>query len=69
MGAAYGDALMAALQAGFYEDWNALSEVIEAEQVYEPEPEAAAYYSAHKELFAKLYEANRSLMHTLSREG
>lgn len=69
MGAAYGDALMAALQAGFYEDWNALSRVTRAEHVYEPEQSASAYYHAHKELFSKLYEANQSFMHTLSREG
>ena len=69
MGAAYGDALMAALQAGFYEDWDALSRVIEPRKTYKPEQPAATYYEKHKELFAKLYEANKTFMHTLSRES
>lgn len=69
MGAAYGDALMAALQAGFYEDWDALSRVIEPRKTYKPEQPAAAYYEKHKELFARLYEANKTFMHTLSRES
>lgn len=69
LGAAYGDALMASLAAGFYQDWNQLAQVTEPDCVYYPEPAAAAYYDRHKELFAKLYEANQPFMHTLSRES
>lgn len=69
MGAAYGDALMASLSAGFYQDWNELAEVIEPEKEYVPDPKNAAYYEEHKELFSRLYEANQSFMHTLSQEA
>ena len=68
IGAAYGDALMASLQAGFYKDWDALSRVIQPKETYIPEPQASAYYQAHKELFAQLYENNQSIMHILSKE-
>lgn len=69
IGAAYGDALMASLQAGFYRNWEELSEVIEPAKVYLPIPENAVYYQAHKGLFEKLYEVNKEYMHLLSAEG
>ena len=68
IGAAYGDALMASLKAGFYESWEELSRVIRPAKTYVPDQEAAAYYQDHKELFAKLYETNKSAMHVLSKE-
>lgn len=68
MGAAYGDALMASLKAGFYENWEALARVIRPAKTYLPDLENAAYYQDHKELFAKLYEINKSTMHDLSKE-
>ncbi|MDD3402004.1 MAG: FGGY-family carbohydrate kinase [Hespellia sp.] len=69
VGAAYGDALMASLKAGFYKDWEALARVIEPKKTYVPNAEAARYYEGHKELFQKLYESNKTFMHTLSQES
>lgn len=66
IGAAFGDALMASLAAGFYESWEALSQVVKPAVTYRPDPVASAVYEKHKDLFAKLYTDNREHMHFLA---
>ena len=67
IGAAFGDALMASLAAGFYESWEALSQVVKPAVTYRPDPAASAVYEKHKDLFVKLYIDNREHMHYLAR--
>ena len=67
IGAAFGDALMASLAAGFYESWEMLSQVVKPAVTYRPDPAASAVYEKHKDLFVKLYIDNREHMHYLAR--
>lgn len=65
MGAAYGDALMASLAAGFYENWEELSGVVKPARIYTPNLENAELYRKYKTMFKELYEKNKEMMHTL----
>lgn len=65
MGAAYGDGLMAALAAGFYESWEELSQVVKPAKTYLPKAENREVYDRMTEMFGKLYEANKEFMHEL----
>lgn len=65
MGAAYGDALMAALAAGFYDSWEELSKVVRPAKVYEPDENNAQLYDSRKGIFKELYEKNKEIMHQL----
>lgn len=66
MGAAYGDGLMAALAAGFYESWEELSQVVKPAKTYFPREENRQVYERMTDMFQKLYEANKDFMHQLS---
>lgn len=68
MGAAYGDALMAALAGGAFQDWAALSEKIQVAKTYLPEPETVATYRKQNVLFDALYENTKELMHQLAEQ-
>ena len=62
-GAAFGDAIMAALGGGAYHSWAELEKVIEPARVIEPDMAAHAVYAAQRPVFDALYENNRELMH------
>lgn len=64
-GAAYGDALMAALGGGAYASWAELEKVIEPARVILPNEEAHAVYNANRPVFDALYRNNRDLMHSI----
>lgn len=66
MGAAYGDALMASLAAGFYESWEELSRVVKPAKIYTPNSENGELYKKYKDMFKELYEKNKEMMHKLS---
>ncbi|MGN0136451.1 FGGY-family carbohydrate kinase [Anaerotignum sp.] len=66
VGAAYGDALMAALAGGAFQDWAELSGKIQVEKKYVPNPETFAVYRKQGILFATLYEKTKEMMHLLS---
>ena len=65
-GAAFGDAIMAALGGGAYSSWADLEKVIEPSRVIHPNPEAHAVYKTLRPIFDKLYQNNKELMHQLS---
>ena len=65
-GAAYGDALMAALAGGAFADWNELSKQIQVKKTYTPNPENFPMYRKQGKIFNKLYEATKEYMHQLS---
>ena len=67
-GAAYGDALMAALAGGAFADWNELSKQIQVEKIYIPNPQNFAVYRKQGQIFDKLYETTKDYMHQLSSE-
>lgn len=62
IGAAYGDALMAALSAGFVKDWNEMEHMIQPAESYEPNENNKKLYKKYKEMFWKLYENNKDMM-------
>ena len=62
-GAAFGDAIMAALGGGAYRSWAELEKVIEPARMIEPDMAAHAVYAAQRPVFDALYENNRELMH------
>ncbi|PYG85913.1 xylulokinase [Ruminiclostridium sufflavum DSM 19573] len=62
-GAAYGDAIMAALSGGAYSSWEELSKMIEPDLVIEPNMAAHIIYSRQKQIFSELYNRNKDLMH------
>lgn len=65
-GAAYGDALMAALAGGAFADWEALSRQIQVEKVYSPNPENFGVYRKQGRIFDKIYEMTKECMHDLA---
>lgn len=65
-GAAYGDALMAALAGGAFLDWKELSDRIQVKKIYAPNPENFAVYRKQGHIFNKLYEVTKDHMHQLS---
>lgn len=67
IGASYGDALMASLQAGFFNSWKEIEGVIQPEYTFMPDEKANTYYEKHKDIFKELYELNKESMHKLRR--
>lgn len=65
-GAAYGDAIMAALASGAYASWDELSKVIEPDLVVEPNMDNHKIYEKEAVIFRELYERNKDLMHELA---
>lgn len=65
-GAAYGDALMAALAGGTFADWNELSTKIQVKKTYIPNSENFSLYRKQGKIFNKFYEATKDYMHQLS---
>ncbi len=66
VGAAYGDALMAALAGGAFADWKELSGQIQIKKIYAPNSENYAIYRKQGQVFNKLYEATKDYMYQLS---
>lgn len=65
IGASYGDALMAAIGAGYLSGFEALHDVIRVDRVIRPDAARHAQYQPFRELFDRLYENNKDLMHAL----
>lgn len=65
IGAAYGDALMAGIGAGFFKDFIALRDVIEVAATVLPDPLRHAQYKKYRDIYDELYLATKSLMHQL----
>ena len=62
-GAAYGDALLAALSVGHYKDVRDVALLIREKGVVKPDGLAHEAYKPYVKRFAKLYEATKELMH------
>ena len=65
VGAAYGDALMAAIGCGLRKDFDSLDEIVQIGQVVRPDPDRHRAYGPCKALFRQLYLQNRALMRRL----
>ena len=65
IGASYGDALMAALAVGRFRDFEHLHQAIHIQSTVQPDLERHRLYQPLKELYGKLYQANRDLMHQI----
>lgn len=66
VGAAYGDALMAAMCGGEIPNWKTLSEKIQISKHYLPKKENFAVYRKQGILFDALYHQTKDIMHQLS---
>ena len=66
IGAAYGDALMAALAGGAFSGWKELSQKIQIQKTYRPNPANFALYRRQGRIFNKLYETTKEYMHDLA---
>lgn len=69
VGAAYGDALMAALAGGGFKDWAELSEKIQVAKSYVPNAETFDIYRKQGKLFEALYDKTKDIMHRLAENG
>jgi xylulokinase len=65
--APYGDAFMAAVGAGIYEDLSESSNWIAHNQTVKPDAELTRFYQPYYEIFSDLYDSTKSLMHRISR--
>jgi len=65
LGAAFGDALMAALAAGRYRSFADFADVIQPGGVFLPDEGRHATYGAYRRVFDRLYLSTQDLMHAL----
>ena len=65
MGAAYGDALMAALASGRYNSFADFNAVIKPGRVIEPNMKNNELYKPYRKIFDQLYLNTKDLMHLL----
>ena len=64
IGAAYGDALLAAMGVGHYKDSKEIAKVIENKKQIQPNPENTLLYGPYKKRYSQLYEATKEIMHS-----
>lgn len=65
IGAAYGDALLAAVGIGHCPSFETLEAKIKPAKVFQPDPERHHLYKPYRSLFDRLYLSTRDLMHEL----
>lgn len=63
-GAAYGDALLAALGTGFYKDSRNLADIIRIKRSVQPDLNKTTQYVPYRERYSQLYEATKHIMHS-----
>jgi xylulokinase len=66
IGASYGDAFMAAVGVGLYDDLTEVTEWVNLKHRIRPEPTASGEYELSYRIFRGLYDRTKDLMHTLS---
>lgn len=66
IGAAYGDAIMAALASGAVSSWKEMDQIVEKGQVISPIDANHQIYQRCRPVFDQLYLATKDLMHALS---
>jgi xylulokinase len=62
-GAAYGDALLAALSVGFFKDVREIGRLIHVDQTIVPDEMVRLQYQAYKRRYTALYLATAAIMH------
>lgn len=65
IGAAYGDALLAAVAIGGCSGFAELGEKIKPAEVFQPDAKRHEIYQPYRKIFDQLYMVNRNLMHAL----
>lgn len=65
LGAAYGDALLAALGIGFYRDSREVAGVIRHKSIIMPNAENTEKYRPYKKTYSQLYDNTKELMHSI----
>jgi xylulokinase len=65
LGAAYGDALLAALGIGFYRDSREVAGVIRHKSTVLPNADNTEKYRPYKDIYARLYGDTKELMHSM----
>ena len=66
VGAAYGDAFLAAKGIGLYEKGTDVKKWVKVEKVIKPNAEAHEKYQDYYEIYRELYPTNKELMHRIS---
>lgn len=66
VGAAYGDAFMAALGIGLFEKGSDVKKWVKVEKTLHPDPEAHEKYLELYQIYRELYPVNKDLMHRIS---
>lgn len=66
IGASYGDAMIAAIGTGHIKDYCDLEKYIKSGKVYTPDASTHKIYLPLKEMYRKLYEKTKDMMHELS---
>ena len=66
IGASYGDAMIAAIGTGHFEDYSSLEKYILPGSVYEPDMKNHEIYRKLKVMYGKLYQETKESMHELS---
>lgn len=65
IGAAFGDAMMAAMGIGYFDDFDQLSAIVQEGPSYQPDPERHRIYQGYQAFFDELYPLTKDLMHRL----
>ena len=65
IGASYGDAMMAAIAAGCWKDFDELASKVKIAKTYAPNVENHETYKRYQEIFDELYAATKDLVHKL----
>ncbi len=63
VGAAFGDALMAALGTGRFESFQQLDQVISIARIYQPDPLRHRQYERYYKVYCELYQQTKDIMH------
>ena len=65
IGASYGDAMMAAIAAGYWADFDELASKVKIAKTFEPNAENYEAYKKYQAIFDELYPATKELAHQL----
>ncbi len=65
IGASYGDALMAAIGAGFINSFSDLQDIIKPDMVFQPDLANHETYKQYRSIFDSLYQSTKDLMHKM----
>lgn len=67
VGAAFGDAVMAAIGAGRFKDFSEIRQYVKLKKIYRPDWEAHEKYQPYFKVFRELYHRNKDLMRGLQK--